>query len=326
MSSPASGALDLATKVAEAYARIRRDIVRTPVEFSRALSERTGARVFVKWECDQITGSFKLRGALHKLRSLGARERARGLVSASTGNHGLAISHASRLEGADLTLFLPETVSAMKRRKLEEAGVRLEIRARAHADRSGRVFVSPYNDWDIIFGAGTIGLEAAEDAPDVRDVLVPVGGGGLIAGIAGYFRAVRPEARTIGIEPEASAFMAASVAAGRLVAIEEAPTIADAVAGGIEPGAVTFPLYRDFVERTLVVPESLIAAAMRLLYETHRRVIEGAGALPLAGLLGFPDLFRGREVLLVASGGNVGLERFVEVTGIRPVEGEPRKS
>jgi threonine dehydratase len=336
MSSPVSAAPDFVMKVAEAYGRIRRDIVRTPVELSRPLSEKTGARVFVKWECDQVTGSFKLRGALNKIRSLGARERAHGIVSASTGNHGLAISYAARLEGTDLTLFLPETVSAMKRKKLEETGVRLEIRgasceqteayAREYADRRSRVFVSPYNDWDIVFGAGTVGFEAAEDAPAVRDVLVPVGGGGLIAGIAAYLRAVKPEVRTIGIEPEASAFMAASVAAGRLVDIEEKPTIADAVSGGIEPGAITFPLYRDFVGRTLVVPEGLIAASMKLIYETHQRMIEGAGALPLAGLLAFPDLFREREILLVVSGRNVGSDRFEEATGIHPVAGDPRNS
>jgi threonine dehydratase len=334
MSSLESGSPDFAVKIAEAYARIREDIIRTPVEFSRPLSEKTGARVFIKWECDQVTGSFKLRGALNKLRSLAAPDRARGVVSASTGNHGLAISHASKLEGTDLILFLPETVSAVKRKKLEDMGVRPEIRgasceqteayAREYAGRTGRIFVSPYNDWDIVFGAGTVGLEAEEDVPDVRDVLVPVGGGGLIAGMAAYLRTVRPEVRTIGVEPETSAFMAASVAAGRLVDIEEKPTIADAVAGGIEPGAITFPIYRDFVERTLVVEERLIAASMALLYETHRRMVEGAGALPLAGLIAFPELFRDREVLLVVSGRNVGPDRFEEITGIAPAANASR--
>jgi threonine dehydratase len=334
MSSPESRNPNFTAKIAEAYARIKKDIVRTPVEFSHPLSDRTGARVFAKWECDQITGSFKLRGALNKLRSLAAQERACGVVSASTGNHGSAISHASRLEGTDLILFLPETVSAAKRKKLEEMGVRPEIRgasceqteahAREYAGRTGRIFISPYNDWDIVFGAGTVGLEAGEDLPDVRDVLVPVGGGGLIAGIASYLRTARPDARAIGVEPETSAFMAASVAAGRLVDIDERPTIADAVAGGIEPGAITFPLYRDFVGGTLVVPEGLIAESMTLLYETHGRMIEGAGALPLAGLLAFPDLFRDREVLLVVSGRNVGPDRFKEITGISPVAGPSR--
>lgn len=326
MTAPAPVPPDFAAAVRAARARIEKDIVRTPVEFSGALSDLAGARVFIKWECDQITGSFKLRGALNKLRSLTPDERGRGVVSASTGNHGLAMGHASRLEGIGLLLFLPATVSEFKKARLEELGVRVRIsgssceqaeaHARAYAARAGKVFVSPYNDQDIIFGAGTVGLEIAEDAPVVDDVIVPVGGGGLISGIAGYLKSARPAARTIGVEPETSSFMAASVAAGRLVDIDEKATVADAVAGGIEPGSITFPLYRDHVDRTLLVPEPAIAASMALVWERHHRMIEGAGALPLAGLLAFPGPFRGRSVLLVVSGGNIDPERFREVTGM----------
>ncbi len=320
-----------AAAVRDARARIIKDIVRTPIEFSRPLSDIAGARVFVKWECDQITGSFKLRGALNKLRSLTPGERARGVVSASTGNHGLAMAHAARLEDVRLELFLPETVSELKKRRLEELGVRTQIfgsscektesRAREHASREGRVFVSPYNDWDIIFGAGTVGLEIAEDLRGVEDVIVPVGGGGLVGGIAGYLKAVRPAVRTAGVEPEASAFMAASIAAGRLIDIDERPTVADAVAGGIEPGSITFPLYREAVAETLLVPETAIAASMALVWERHRRMIEGAGALPLAGLLASPGPFRGRTVVLVTSGGNIAPQRFREVAGLSLQDG-----
>jgi threonine dehydratase len=315
-------------KIRAAHGRIKGDIIRTPVEFSAPLSEMTGARVFVKWECDQTTGSFKLRGALNKLRSLTADERSRGVVSASTGNHGLAISHASKLEGLDLKLFLPTTASEVKRRKIEDLGVavesfgsdcgKTEIHARDMAARTGRVFVSPYNDWDIIFGAGTIGLEIAEDVPGVDDVIVPVGGGGLIVGIAACLKAVKPAARSVGVEPETSAFMSASVAAGHLVDIEERETIADAVAGGIEPGSITFPLYRDLVVRTLLVREETIAGSMALVFERHGRMIEGAGALPVAGLLGFPEAFHGRNVVLVVSGKNIAPDRFRDIIKILP--------
>jgi threonine dehydratase len=316
---------DFAARIRAAHERVASGIVPTPVEFSGPLSELTGARVFLKWECDQLTGSFKLRGALNKLRVLSAEERARGVVSASTGNHGLAMSHASRLEGVDLRLFLPTTVSGIKKAKIESLGVspelfgltcdRTEAHAREFAAATGRVFVSPYNDWDVIFGAGTVGLEIARDVPDADDVLVPVGGAGLIAGIAGFLRAARPAARTIGVEPETSAFMAASLAAGRLVDIDEGETIADAVAGGIEPGAVTFPVCRDFADRVTAVPEALIARAMALLFDMHGRVVEGSGALPPAALIGAPDLFRGRTVVLVVSGRNIANERFREITG-----------
>lgn len=320
--------VDYAAKIKEAYERIRNEVRKTPVEYSEPLSGETGAKVYVKWECDQTTGSFKLRGALNKLRGLSPEDRARGVVSASTGNHGLAISHASRLEGIGLKLFLPETVAAVKKKRIEDMGVDVEVRgascdkaeaiARAFAGRTGRVFVSPYNDWDIVFGAGTVGLELAADLARFDDVLVPVGGGGLIAGIAAYLNAVRPGVRTIGVEPETSAFMAASLAAGRLVEIDERPTIADAVAGGIEPGAITFPLCRDLVDAIEIVPEAAIAQAMALVFERHGRVIEGAGALPVAALLRSAHGNAGRTVVAVVSGGNIAGERFREITGLRP--------
>jgi threonine dehydratase len=318
--------VDFEPRVREAYARIHADIRRTPVEYSEPLSRETGARVFAKWECDQHTGSFKLRGALNKLRALSAEERGRGVVSASTGNHGLAISHASRLEGVGLKLFLPETASEIKRTKIAAMGIDVEIRgasceiteaiAREFAGRTGRVFVSPYNDWDIVFGAGTVGLELAEDLDRFDDVLVPVGGGGLIAGMAGFLRAARPGVRIVGIEPVTSAFMAASVAAGRLVEIEEKETVADAVAGGIEPGSITFPLCRDLVDSIACVPESLIVRAMALIHGHYGRMVEGAGALPLAALLQSPQMFMGRTVVAIVSGANIAPDRFRATAGL----------
>jgi threonine dehydratase len=317
--------IDHAAKIREAYARIKSDIKRTPVEPSAPLGLE--AALYVKWECDQTTGSFKLRGALNKLRSLAPGDRARGVVSASTGNHGLAISHASRLEGIALKLFLPETVAEVKRKRIESLSVDVEVRgascdraeaiARDFAGRTGRVFVSPYNDWDIVFGAGTLGLELAEDLPRFDDVLVPVGGGGLIAGVAAYLKAVRPGVRIVGVEPEASAFMAASLAAGRLVEIDERETVADAVAGGIEPGSITFPLCRDLVDAIETVPESSISRAMAHVHERHGRMLEGAGALPFAALLASSAARKGRTAVAVASGGNIAVDRFRALTGIR---------
>jgi threonine dehydratase len=317
---------DFQDMVRTAHGRIAADIVRTPVEFSAILSEMTDARVFVKWECDQVTGSFKFRGALNKLRALGPEDRARGVVSASTGNHALAIGRAAAIEGVALKLFLPENAAEIKKKRIEETGIaveffgsdcgKTEVHAREEAARTGRVFVSPYNDWDIVFGAGTAGLEIAEAVPEVDDVLVPVGGGGLIGGIAGFLRSVRPAARTIGVEPEASAFMAASVAAGRLVDIEERETVADAVAGGIEPGSITFPLYRELVDRTIVVDEEMIGNAMSLLYDRHGRMVEGAGALPASGLLANTEDFSGRTVVLVVSGRNIAEDHFRAVVGL----------
>ncbi len=311
--------------VLEAYARIRGDIRRTPLEFAGNLGRAAGARVLVKWESDQITGSFKLRGALNKLRALSPGERSLGVVSASTGNHGLAISHAARLEGVGLTLFLPRTAAAVKRAKIEALGVDIrtfgddcgatEVHAREYAAGAGKTYVSPYNDPDIIAGQGTVGVEVLEDEPAVEDVIVAVGGGGLIAGIAGYLKAVKPGTRIVGVEPETSAFMKASVEAGRLIDVDELPTVADALAGGIEPGAITFPLCRDLVDVFMTVPESAIVAAMATVRSSFGKRIEGAAAVPIAGLLGEPERFRGRTVVCIASGGNIDPVRFDALIG-----------
>jgi len=305
---------DFKEKVNQAHERIRLAIKRTPLEPSPALSGLTGAKVYLKWENEQLTGSFKLRGALNKLRALSPEEKQRGIVSASTGNHGLGLSLAAHEEGVGVRLVLPATVSPSKRSRLREFGAdiidygesceKAEIYARRLAAESGRIFVSPYNDEDIIFGQGTIGLEIWEDLPGVQDVLIPVGGGGLAAGIAGYLKTLSAKIRTYGVEPRHSAFMAASIKAGRIVEVEEQETIADAVAGGIEPGSITFPLCRELLDGIILVEEELIKEALVLLKETHHKTIEGAGALSLAALMKESERFSGREVVLVVSGGN----------------------
>lgn len=308
------------TRVLDGYARIRDEIIRTPLEYSPVLSRELGAQIFIKWECGQKTGSFKLRGALNKLRSLTAEQKKRGVVSASTGNHGLALSYASKLDGVSLTLFLPENAVREKVQKIEKFGVDLkfhghsceqaEIHARRIADESGRVYISPYNDLDIIFGQGTLGIEILEDIPDVEDILVPVGGGGLISGIGGYLKSLKPSLKIWGIEPINSAFMKASLAAGRLVEIQEKLTLADAVAGGIEPGAVTFPLCQKYVDGILAVGERCLQNALRRLYQAHAKIVEGAGALPLAGLMKARRRFQGRRAVLVVSGANIAADLF----------------
>jgi len=323
-SKPAKlGTSDIQAKILEAHGRIQDQIIRTPLVHSPALSQELGARIFIKWESDQKTGSFKLRGALNKLRSLTVGQKRSGVVSASTGNHGLALSYAARLEGVPLTLFLPENAVQEKVRKIEEYGVELkfhgrsceqaEIHARRVASESGRIYISPYNDLDIICGQGTIGIEIFEDLPDVTDVLVPVGGGGLIAGIGIYLKSKKPSLKIWGVEPRNSAFMKASLAAGRLVEIQEKPTLADAVAGGIEPGAVTFPLCQAHVDGMIAVGESGLRKAIRWLYEVHAKTVEAAGALPLAGVMKASSRFRGRKVVLVVSGGNIAENDFARL-------------
>ena len=309
-----------AREVEKAHARIGAVVRRTPMEPVSWPGRGFGGEVLFKWECDQTTGSFKLRGALNRVRLLTAAERRKGVVSASTGNHGLAVNHAAKLEGVGLTLFLPENASPKKIALLRAAGADLrffgadceltEVHARGEAEASGRIFISPYNDIDVIRGAGTIGIEILEAVPFADAVIVPIGGGGLIAGIGGYLKSVRPSIRIFGVEPSASAFMKASFAAGRLVSIRECPTAADAVAGGIEPGAITFPLCRAFVDEILTVTEMDLARALWEIRDRAGRTVEGAGALPLAALRRYPGRFKGMRCVLVVSGKNIAPETF----------------
>jgi len=307
--------LGLSERIDRAWSRIEANIVPTPLEHSSALGRLTGAEVYLKWESEQKTGSFKFRGALNKLRTLSANEKRRGVVSASTGNHGLGLSLAAGMEGVRLTLVLPETVAAEKRRRLKEHSVEIipwgsscekaELWARRLAEETGRIYISPYNDYDIIAGQGTIGREVTEGLSRIDAVIVPIGGGGLIAGIAGVIKAVDPRIRVIGVEPAHSAFMAASLEAGRIVEIPEKKTIAEAVAGGIEPGSVTFPLCRQLVDDIIQVEEAQIRRAMALLFAEHQRKVEGAGALSLAALLEKRAEFKRRRAVLIISGGNI---------------------
>jgi threonine dehydratase len=262
---------------------------------------------------------------MNKLKMLSSAKKRAGVVAASTGNHGQALCYASQIENIALTLYLPKTASPLKIARIKNYGVspflygtdceKTEIHARRIAERSGRTYISGYNDYDIVCGQGSLGMEILEDIPDVQDVLVPVGGGGLISGIAGYIRNVNPGVRVFGVEPENSRFMAASIIAGRLVRLREKKTIADAVAGGIEPGSITFPLCQKYVDEFLTVTESQIKKSIAALHREHGQVVEGAGALPLAALFKDSDAFRGRKVVLVASGGNIAQDLFRKIAG-----------
>ena len=329
----AGGALlhELPDRVRAATSRIRPFLHPTPFETARGLSRERGAAApggVVRWklECFGVTGSFKIRGALNKLLVLrdtaGARVLGEGVVTASTGNHGRATAHALALLGGRGVVFLPRTVADSKRRVLDEQygdvvelrlvgddAVESEYAAREEAERSGRPFISPYNDPDIIAGQGTVGFEmdaALGDEP-LDAVFVPVGGGGLIAGIAGWLKHARPGIHVVGCQPRASAVMAASVRAGRLLEsgrdVPFEPTLADAVAGGVEEGAVTFALCSELVDRWILLDEDEIVVAMRRVLGERFAMVEGSAALPVAAL---PHLDPGiASVGLVLSGAGI---------------------
>ena len=315
-------ATDAAREVALAEPRIRPHIRETPLEPSPFLSRETGGDVHLKLECVQVTGSFKARGALNRLLALSDAERARGVVAASTGNHGLAIAHALALLGIAGEIFLPSTVSPAKLDALRVRGARVrlvdedpgvvETVARRDAEGSGRGYVSPYNDRHVVGGQGTVGVELLRQLDGADAVLVPVGGGGLIGGIGAYIREQAPGVRIVGCQPAACPILVESVRAGRLLELPSAPSLSDATVGLLEAGAITFPVCQAVVDDWIVVDEPAIRWALRLVLERQSLLIEGASALPVAALLATRDRWRGARVALVLSGSHVALPVLCE--------------
>lgn len=282
---------------------------------SSSLSDASGAEVYLKLENRQLSGSFKLRGVANKLLALNEEERGRRLVAASTGNHGAAFAHAVSKLGLDGLLFLPKNAAATKLTAIEASGipfelvgddcVETEVHASRYAAENNCVWVSPYNDPLVVAGQGTAAIEILDQVPDVQHVLVPVGGGGLISGIASFTKAVAPAVSVIGCQPAASAVMFESVRAGRIVTMESRPTLSDATAGGIEEGAITFDLCRRYVDDYVLVDEDEIADAIRFIHDSEGMVIEGGAALPVAAVLRRPAELRGARLVLVVTGSKI---------------------
>jgi threonine dehydratase len=304
--------------IEQAQQRIRSHIRRTECRHSPALSDAAGAEVYLKMENRQLSGSFKLRGVANKLLALSADQRSRRLVAASTGNHGAAFAHAVTELGLDGLLFLPTTVAATKLRAIEASGipfqlvgddcVETETHAAGYAADNGCVWVSPYNDPLVVAGQGTVAVELGEQVDGVDCILVPVGGGGLIAGIGCHIKSVAPEIELIGCQPAASAVMYESVRAGQIVTMESLPTLSDATAGGIEAGSITFDLCRRHVDSYVLLEEEEIARAIRFVYENEEMVIEGGAALPVAAALRRPAGLQGKRVVLVITGSKIDEE------------------
>jgi threonine dehydratase len=305
---------------------IRSHVVETPLMPSPALSLRTTASVYLKLENRQHTGSFKLRGATNKILSLSDRERARGVVTASTGNHGLAVAHASAQLGVAATIYLPESASPQKVEKLRYFPVELrfvagdavnaEITARRVGEEEGKPYISPYNDPQVMAGQGTIGVELLRQRPALDAVFISVGGGGLIGGIAGYLKAVRPEIQIVGCLPVNSPVMAESVRQGQIVEMDTLPTLSDGTAGGIEEGAITFAACQQFVDGWMLVGESEIADAVRLVHQEHGEVIEGAAGVAVASLLLRSERWQGKTVAVVICGGNIDTSIFDKIVAV----------
>jgi len=305
-----------------ARARLAGVISETPCPYSESLSALTGARVFVKLENLQMTGSFKERGAANLLLQLSPEERGRGVVAASAGNHGLAVAfHAARLH-VSAVIVMPEwaplaKVTAARRHGAEVIlhGDNFEAayaRAREIEPARGLVFVHPFDDPRVIAGQGTIGLELLAQVPDLDAVLVPVGGGGLIGGVATAIKTERPGAKVIGVQAREIAAMQAALAGDPRERLPAATTIADGIAVR-RVGVHTLELARRYVDAVVTVSEEEIANAILLLLEIEKTVVEGAGAVPLAALANRRVSLEGRTVALVISGGNIDVNLIARV-------------
>jgi len=315
--------IDIKKEALEAEKRIRQHIRETPVEYSPFLSDMGKCKVYLKLENIQITGSFKLRGAMNKLLSLSKKERERGVVTASSGNHGAAVAYVLKTLGSKGTIYLPEYTSQSKIEFLRHYDaeikfhgndcVKAEIFARDTAEKGGQIYIPPYSDPKIIGGQATIGIELARQMKKIDTVLVPVGGGGLISGIAGYLKSIDKSVEIIGCQPENSPVMYESIKAGRIVEMESRPTISDGSAGGIEHGAITFDICKKYVDDFVVVSEEEIKKALILILETHSLLIEGAGALSVASFIKEIERFQNKNVVLILSGLRISLDKLREI-------------
>ncbi|TPK69541.1 hydroxyectoine utilization dehydratase EutB [Mesorhizobium sp. B2-4-19] len=301
-----------------ARARIAGKIERTPTVLSEVLSERLGVPVHLKLEHRQTTGSFKLRGASNAVASLSAEEKARGVIAASTGNHGRALAHAAKLEGMRAMICMSRLVPQNKLDEIRRLGAEVRIVGNSQDDaqrevermvaQEGLVMLPPFDHPAIIAGQGTLGLEMIEQVPDAGLALVQLSGGGLASGVAAAVKGVSPGTKIIGVSMARGAAMKASLDAGRPVLVKELPTLADSLGGGIGlDNRLTFAMCRDLLDDVVLLSEDEIAAGIRHAYAQEREIVEGAGAVGIAALISGKVKPSGAVIALL-SGRNIDMD------------------
>ncbi len=310
--------------VRAAAARLDGVANRTPVFTSRTLDDRVDASAHVKAECFQRGGAFKFRGAYNKIASLAPDVRNRGVLAYSSGNHAQAVAIAARLLGTSATIVMPEDAPPAKLEATRGYGAEVVSYDRWNEDREeigrrlaeerGVELVRPYDDPLVMAGQGTTALELLDDVPDLDVILVPVGGGGLIAGCATAAKALRPGIRVVGVEPDAGDDTRRSLTAGERVRLDIPRTIADGLQAA-EPGELTFEVNRLLVDEVVTVSDDEILEAMAFLFDRMKLVVEPSGAVGIAALLTGRVEARGKNAGIVISGGNVGVARFAELLG-----------
>lgn len=309
---------DSAENAVTARSRIRDYIYETPLLPSQQVGNDLGCDLEFKAENFQYTGSFKMRGAASKMTSI---EGGRGLITASSGNHGIACARAASLTGKKLTVVLPETVAHAKLAKIQSFGVEVilhgqesgqaETHAQSLASARELSYVSPYNDPIVIAGQGTIGLELLEQTPQIDNIFISMGGGGLISGIGSVLKHANPNIRVFGVSANNSAALAASMNAGEIVEVDHYETLADGVAGGVDIGSVTLPLAMQVVDEVLYCDEAEIASALQSLALAEHQLVEGAAALALAGLVQISERLRDQQNVVLLCGANFDADKVL---------------
>jgi threonine dehydratase len=311
-----------AKHVEQAYERIHSYVHKTTILTSKTLNEVSGLEIFMKAENFQKSGSFKIRGALNFLLSMDERERERGVVTGSSGNHGQALALAGKMLKIDVKVVVPQDASPAKVAAIQGYGAKLERfgtssterlrRAREISEQEQRVFVPPFDHYWIMAGQGTVGLEILEELDEVDAILVPCGGCGLIAGISTYVKEKRPSVRIYGVEPDQSNSTYLSFKAGRRVELHNIQTIADGLRTA-SPGELTFPIVQRYVEDVLLVSEREIAEAVVFLLERCKILVEPSGAVTVAAAMFGKVPSKNKKVVAVLSGGNIDKQRLTEI-------------
>jgi threonine dehydratase len=309
--------------IEEAHHALRPQVLTTPLEYSVLLSEELGCELYFKCEQNQRTGSFKFRGASNKIRLLDDATAQQGVITASTGNHGQGLALAGQSRSVPVTVYAPATASAAKLRKIELYGAHIELvegdalaaelAAAAAARDSGKTFVSPYNDLDVIAGQGTVGMEIAAQLPGADAVFIAVGGGGLLSGTACALKELQPNTEIVACWPEAAHSMHACLKAGKVIDVEEAETLSDGTAGGVEPGAITLALCQQFIDRQILVSEQAIAGAMHTIAEREQWIVEGAAGVAMAAMMQCRADYAGKKVVVVLCGRNIMLDKYLHI-------------
>lgn len=315
--------------IEKVYKQVQQHLFKTPLVQCDSIKQ-AGGELYFKMENMQWTGSFKLRGVLSKFLTLKSEANISTVVAASTGNHALAVCYVAKSNGIKPVIFVPQNISESKLKRIRDQGVEIfqkgaesgetEQIAIEWADNHGVPLIHPYNDIEVIHGQGTVGLELHQQLNGIDQVFVPVGGGGLISGIAGYLKEAQPSVMIVGVQPKNACEMAASIQQGKIAEASRLPTISDGTAGGLDPRTITYQYSRDLVDKFILVEEQEIVASLRLMEQHLKIKVEPSAALSLAGIIKSGDNVPGKRPIAIISGGNIDEDRYREISNSNSVE------